>query len=131
MSMWPIVMLIVLSGCAPRAMYMALVEEEHSAKSSADEVTVFLNDERPEREYVVIGLIYVEVKPDRFGHLTPTSSVVRQFRTEARKHGADAVIDIRIDTEGQLSGVFDWESTLRPAQAKAIVYVDDDAGRTE
>ncbi len=98
-------------GCAPQVHFMKVGREAYP----------------PEQEYLVIGVLYVEIKskiPIR--RIATDPKVIEPLRREARKYGADAILDVRIGTDLDLTGIDDGPMGIfasRRAQAKAIVFV--------
>ncbi|MCK6618939.1 MAG: hypothetical protein L6Q94_00380 [Calditrichia bacterium] len=89
---------------------------------------MYLNGERPEREYKVIGMVFIEIdRPILFSSETPDSKVIEKLQEEARKHGAHAIIDLEIASDIRVLPDPDELTDIRKmkrAQAKAIVFVE-------
>ena len=61
---------------------------------------MFFEGDRPTREYIVLGMVYAEKEANtatRWDIVKP-DEVIRLLKTEAAKHGADAIIDTKISS---------------------------------
>lgn len=114
-------------GCAPQVHFMKVGREAYPPKPETYSVLVYSEDAPPEQEYLVIGVLYVEIKskiPIR--RIATDPKVIEPLRREARKYGADAILGVRIGTDLDLTGIDDGPMGIfasRRAQAKAIVFV--------
>lgn len=123
-------------GCGPQVHFIKVGSEHYPAKPEDYEVLVFISDERPEQDYKVIGMVFVEAEPDDlFSRQASDPKIVGHLKTEAKKHGADAIIDVHIvlgnkpDPEATLP--FLENSAVKRAEAKAIVFVDNKDNTTK
>ncbi|MFQ5641949.1 MAG: hypothetical protein ACE5IR_28575 [bacterium] len=124
---------LLVLGCAPQGLlihFMKVGDKQYPPKPKDYEVLVFINDERPQREYEVIGIVLVEADYERwFLQKTSDQEVLNRLKKEARKHGADALIDVKIalrdkpDPDASLS--FLDGKLMKQAEAMAIVFIDN------
>ncbi len=126
-------LIIMSSGCYSRkAHFIQHGYESYPPKPDDYEVLVFDKGEEPDREYTVIGLVVVDSKSGLiFSGMTTYEKIIELLKKEARKHGADAIMDIQIQKDTDLvqknidldpdADIIDIESTKR-IEAKAIVF---------
>ncbi len=123
----------VAVGCGPQVqlLFVDVGNEEYMSKPSGYDIQVFSSDLPPQREYKVIGMIFLE---DESGalipHLVSDPQIVNLFKKEARKQGADAIIVERIASDTDVvpdpSAPLDFGlKAIKRAEAKAIVFTDD------
>jgi hypothetical protein len=81
-------------------------------------VSVYFEGARPEKQFEVVGMVYAEKEANsavRWDIVKP-EIVIELLKEEARKHGADAIIDVKISSaEGTRR---DWKR----GEAKAIIF---------
>lgn len=120
--------LLLLLSCGPKVHFIKVGNQEYPSREKGEPVLVYLNDERPEREYKVIGMVFIEIdRPILFSSETPDSKVIEKLQEEARKHGAHAIIDLEIASDIRVLPDPDEVTDIRKmkrAQAKAIVFVE-------
>lgn len=121
-------LLLLLLSCGPKVHFIKVGNQEYPSREKGELVLVYLNDERPEREYKVIGMVFIEIdRPILFSSETPDSKVIEKLQEEARKHGAHAIIDLEIASDIRVLPDPDELTDIRKmkrAQAKAIVFVE-------
>lgn len=111
-------------GCGPKVHFMRVGSGSYPPKP-ADEVVVFL-DQKPDRDYKVIGMVFIEVEAGllQTGKLSDPKTINR-LKKAAGKRGADAVFDFQFSTEPQIyheSNTGFNVQMLKRAEAKAIVF---------
>ncbi|NUQ40678.1 MAG: hypothetical protein HUU32_04725 [Calditrichaceae bacterium] len=121
-------LLLLLLSCGPKVHFIKVGNQEYPSREKGEAVLVYLNGERPEREYKVIGMVFIEIdRPILFSSETPDSKVIEKLQEEARKHGAHAIIDLEIASDIRVLPDPDELTDIRKmkrAQAKAIVFVE-------
>jgi hypothetical protein len=95
---------------------MQVGDETCPAHPEEHEIVVFFGMDRPERDYRVIGMLYIEENVNSWD-----DDWVRHLQQAARRHGADAILDVRTP---EAKGVF-LEASTSQMEAKAIVFVDE------
>ena len=123
-TVWTASLLVVALGCGPKVHFMKVGVEDYPPKP-ADEVVVFL-DEKPDRDYKVIGMVFVEVEAGllQTGKLS-NPKTINSLKKAAGKRGADAIFDFQFSTEPQIypeSNTSFNVQMLKRAEAKAIVF---------
>lgn len=119
-------LVLLNSGCYSRKThFIKHGYDSYTPKPDGYEVLVFDNGKEPDREYSVIGLVVVDSQSGLlFSGMTTHEKIIELLKKEARKHGADAIMEIRVhkdfelDSEADITGV---EITKR-SEAKAIVF---------
>ena len=118
-----LLLLLFLSGCAATTeSFVRIGDETYPPKPKDYEVLVFAEGELPQEEYKVIGMVYT-VAQREFGVMYH-KEIVDLLKEEARKHGADAIIGVRI---GESSRLYDFDYQVRvpdykSGEAKAVVF---------
>jgi hypothetical protein len=79
-------MLVVIAGCTPVHNFAPAGDVTFEPRPSDHPIEYFPN-EPPQREYIVIG--YVDCRGDSVKDVLPW------FEKMARKHGGDAIIDLK------------------------------------
>jgi hypothetical protein len=124
-----ILILFLLFSCAPKVHFIKVGQTNYPPKPDEYEVLVFNEDSKPEGEYRVIGMVFIEVA---YGVLDPfkisDSKIVKQLKKKAKKYGADAIIDLRLTSD--LTVIPDPDTIIDPkkikyARSKAIVFTDN------
>jgi hypothetical protein len=122
--------LFFLWGCGPKVHFIQVGEDDYPGKPKDYEVLIYWGDNKPEKEYRVIGMVFIETdSPILFSPQISDSKVVNALKKEAKKHGADAIMDFTI-TSGYENlpdpdFVIDIRKTKR-AEAKAVVFVEQE-----
>jgi len=128
-------LLLLLISCGPKVHFIKVGNQEYPPREKGELVQVYLDDERPEREYKVIGMVFVETdRPILFSSETPDWKMIEKLQAEARKHGAHAIIDLEIASDIQVLPDPDEVTDVRKmkrAQAKAIVFVEQESSAME
>ncbi len=102
------------------ATYAPESEETFAPKPEDYDVVVFVRGDEPDTTYRVIGSVYFDTR-DYWGFTNPATSadvsadVLDVLKEEARKRGADALIDFTVT----------WSGAYALGRAKAVVF---DAG---
>ena len=122
---WAVLLLLVTLGCGPKVHFMKVGSESYPPKP-ADEVLVFRDGERPDKEYKVIGMVFVEVEAGLLqSRQLSDPKTINSLKKAAGKRGADAIFDLQFSTEPQVqpesSTAFNVQ-LLKCAEAKAIVF---------
>ncbi len=126
-----VLLLFLVFGCGPQAHFLKVSHKNYPPKPDKYDILVFLDDMQPEKEYEVIGTVIFEDESGvLFSHKISDSKLINRLKNEARKRGADALIDIEIDsdheivpTEGNLLGV--GVRLAKRVIAKAIVFKEN------
>ena len=125
--LFPLLLFIV--ECGPTAHFIKVGKDDYPVKPEDYEVLVFWGNTKPEREYRVIGLVFVETESQNlFPSEVTDPEVVNSLKKEAKKHGAEAIMDLKI-TSGYENlpdpdKFFDRRKTKR-AEAKAVVFIEE------
>lgn len=122
-------LLFIWTGCAPEVQFLQVGANSYPPKPDVYEVLVFIEGDKPQRDYEVIGMVFVEGDVDQ-AYIKNGKSVnfegqgiVDLLKKEAKKHGADAIIDVRINLNRQFEIKPTFElNTKRKSNAKAIVF---------
>ncbi len=120
-------LLLLVFGCGPQVhiQFMQVGNKYYPPKPGDYEVVVFISDEPPEKEYEVIGMVFVETESE-----ISDPEIVNHFKNEAKKYGADAIIDVHIVLESQpdADATISFLDThlVKRAEAKAIVFIDNE-----
>lgn len=109
--------LMTILGCAPQVDFVRTTSERYPPKPDDYEMLVYIKGDRPEEDYKVIGVLQVQGKHGLSG--PRSDKLVTVLKKEARKNGADAIIDLEIDTMSHFS--YEGER-LVICEAKAIVF---------
>jgi hypothetical protein len=109
---------------------MQVGNKHYPPKPGDYEVVVFISDEPPEKEYEVIGMVFVEAEPE-----ISDPKIVSHLKKEAKIHGADAIIDFHIALGSQpdpaaLIPVLDT-NLMKRAEAKAIIFIENEGTATK
>jgi hypothetical protein len=120
--MWKTMLIPILvfaSGCgATMVSFVPSGSDVYPPKPAGHDVQVFFEGDRPAREFQVLGMVYAEKEANtttRWDIIKP-DEVIRLLKLEAAKHGADAIIDVRISSAEHRAR--DWKR----GEAKAIVF---------
>jgi hypothetical protein len=123
--------LIVASGCRTVVVDATRDELTPRPKKDREETVAVYRDELPERPHKAIGSVRAKVKLSPYRDTTwPDDRVLDAMKTKARRLGADALVNLRIE---QLQG---GSTTLSPNGtiltgntqtwiATAVVWLDD------
>ena len=108
-----------ICGCgATTTNFVRSGSETLTPKPEGYDVAVYFEGVRPEKPFEVIGMVYAEKEANsavRWDVVKP-EIVIELLKEEARKHGADAILDVRISSaEGTRR---DWKR----GEAKAIIF---------
>jgi len=118
-----ILAVIIIAGCArTNTRFIAVGEVKYAAKPSDSTIDVYLGDDAPDREYRVIGLVYTLVEPNT--QVVLDKKIITLLQNEARKRGADAIVEVRI---GRSGGEYNPDYRYHVPEeasgfAKAIIY---------
>ncbi|HEX9653726.1 MAG TPA: hypothetical protein VGA99_08440 [bacterium] len=119
-------LLFMALGCGPKVQFLKVGTESYPRKPADYEVIVFPPGERPNKEYKVIGMVFVEVEAGllQWRELSDPKTI-NHLKKAAGKRGADAIFDLQFSTEPQVqpesSTAFNVQ-LLKCAEAKAIVF---------
>ena len=120
-----VLLLFVALGCGPKVHFMKVGSESYARKPE-DEVIVFRDGERPDKEYKVIGMVFVEVEAGLLqSRQLSDPKTINSLKKAAGKRGADAIFDLQFSTEPQIypeSNTAFNVQLLKRAEAKAIVF---------
>jgi len=89
-----ILILLLLCACAS-GHYLPKTSAIYEPKPPDYEVKVYFEGEQPELPYKVIGLACAE-QPTRGLLSSFQHSAIERLKAEARKHGADAIMDLKV-----------------------------------
>lgn len=122
-------LLLFIFGCGSTAHFIKVGQDDYPGKPEDYEILVFWGNTKPEREYRVIGLVFVETESQNlFPAKVLDSEVVNSLKKEAMKHGADAIIELKI-TSGYENlpdpDTFYDRRKIKRAEAKAVVFVEE------
>ena len=97
-------------------------DSKYEKKTKDTNIELFFGEDKPSRQYKVIGEIV--------GNVKKASEVRQELQREARKVGGDAVVGIQIQQNNPAGG--DMVTTLIAKQwvnvnAKVIVYTDSES----
>jgi len=110
---------LLLIGCGASVKdFVNSGPEKYPPKPAGYDVLVFFEGDRPTREFKVIGMVHAEKEANtkiRWDIVRP-DDVIKLLKEEARKHGADAIIDVKISSAEHRRR--DWKR----GEAKAIVF---------
>ena len=118
-----LLLVLFLGGCAASTeCFVKVGDETYPPKPEDYEVLVFAEQELPQEEYIVIGMVYA-VTPPQLGAMHD-EEILDLLKEEARKHGADAIVGVTI---GESRGSYDVDYQTRApdhklGEAKAIVF---------
>ena len=124
-----LLLLLLILGCGPKVHFIKVGNEYYPPKQNDYEVLVFLNDVRPEKEYKVVGMVFIETESALlFPPQISDSKVINKLKKEAKKRGADAIIDLKITSDTQVlpdNFMTAEVKRMKRAQAKAIVFINN------
>ena len=90
---------LLLYGCGPKVHFIPVSDNIYPGKSDNFDVLIFWGEDKPDMEYKVIGMVFIETQcPILFPPEVPDSKLINSIKKEARKRGADAVLDFKIDS---------------------------------
>ena len=124
-------LLLFLWGCGPTVHFIQVGKNDYPGKPKDYEILVFFEGDKPEKDYRVIGMVFIDTdSPLLFSPQIPDSKVVNALKKEAKKHGADAIIDLKVTSDYEKLPdpdllVIDIRKTKR-AEAKAIIFVEEE-----
>ena len=90
----------------------------YGARAPSDRVLVFFEGALPDQTYDVIGMVYAEKEANtaiRWDIVSP-EAVIELLKAKAQAAGADAIIDVRVNT------LSDRRRDYKKGEAKAIVF---------
>jgi hypothetical protein len=121
-------LLLLLLACGSKIHFIKVGNQEYPPREKGEPVLVYLSNERPEKEYKIIGMVFVETdRPILFSSETPDPEIIDLLQKGAGKHGAHAIIDLEIASDIQVLPDPDQVADIRKmkrAQAKAIVFIE-------
>jgi hypothetical protein len=113
-----ILILLSFFSCAPKVHFIKVGWTIYPPKPNEYEILVFREGSKPEKEYRVVGMVFT----------ASDSKILNQLKKEAKKHGADAIIDLKIISNYENlpdpDTIIDRRKTKR-AEAKAVVFVEE------
>lgn len=118
---------LLFLGCYSRSVhFIKHGRESYPPKPDDYQVLVIDNVDELDKEYTIIGLVVVESKADLvFSGMISDDKILDLLKKEARKSGADAIIDIQIyegtDADPESDSILDIDVKKR-SEAKAIVF---------
>lgn len=121
-----ILVLFFLISCAPKVNFIKVGRTNYPPKPKEYEVLVFWEDSKPEKEYKIAGMVFIEVAYDVLDPFQISDSkILNLLKKEAKKHGADALIDFQLTSD--LMVLLDPDAIIDPkktkyARAKAIIF---------
>ncbi|GAB4376086.1 MAG: hypothetical protein Kow0042_22060 [Calditrichia bacterium] len=127
MNRLKILLLFFFIACAPKVHFIKVGRTNYPPKPEKYEMLVFGENAKPEKEYKVVGMVFIEVATDLLDPFRISDSkIVRQLKKMAKKQGADAIIDLRLTSD--LTMIPDLDTIIDPkkikyARAKAIVFI--------
>ena len=118
---------ILILSCAPKVHFIPVSDNIYPGKQDDFDVLIFWGNDKPDMEYRVIGMIFIETNsPILFPPEVPDSKLITSIKKEARKRGADAVLDFKIDSGfvniPDPDTFIDRRKTKR-VEAKLVVFV--------
>jgi hypothetical protein len=124
-----ILILLSFFSCAPKVHFIKVGWTIYPPKPNEYEILVFREGSKPEKEYRVVGMVFTEVASDILDPFQASDSkILNQLKKEAKKHGADAIIDLKIISNYENlpdpDTIIDRRKTKR-AEAKAVVFVEE------
>jgi uncharacterized protein YbjQ (UPF0145 family) len=116
-------------ACGPKVHFLKVGRADYPPKAKDFEVIVYFDDREIDREYKVVGMLFVEITADLLStYQFSDPEVIEQLKKEARKRGADAITELRLTTEPQIMSdpetIIDVKK-VKYAQAKAITFIEE------
>ena len=116
-------LIFLVYGCgASTTKFVRIGDKTYPPKPESSEIMVFNENESPRNEYSVIGMVYTIAEP-QISNLSDRE-ILELLKKEARKQGADAMIDVKIR---ESRSRYDIEHHARvprckSGEAKAVVF---------
>ena len=127
-----LLILFMFISCGPQVQlhFIDVGDEQYLPKPEGYDVQVFYTDSLPEREYRVIGMVYLEDESYAIiPYLVTDPKIIKLFKIEARKKGADAIIIAKIASDTEVlpapHATLDFGlKKVKRGEAKAIVFTN-------
>jgi len=114
-----VLLLFLLCGCGATVKdFVKSGPEIYPPKPESYNILVFFEGDRPTKEFKVIGMVYAEKEANtavRWDVVKP-EEIIQLLKEEARKQGADAIIDVKITAAEHRRR--DWKR----GEAKAVIF---------
>lgn len=114
-----VLFVFLLCGCGATVKdFVRSGPDTYPPKPDGYNVLVFFEGNRSTKEFEVIGMVYAEKEATtavRWDVVKP-EEVIQLLKEEARKHGAEAIIDVKITSSEHRRR--DWKR----GEAKAIIF---------
>ena len=123
-------LLLFIAGCGPKIHFIKVGRDIYPSKPGDVDIIVYLKDKLPEKEYRIIGMVHLESESSSSSQKITKSEIVRLFKKEARRRGADAIIDFKIASGYTgLSNpyIYTDRRKIRRAEAKLIIFIKNDS----
>lgn len=123
--------LFLILSCGPKVHFIKVGNTDYPSRRKDRNIPVFLAGRTIEKEYRVIGMMFIETETDFFS-LTESEisdlEIIKKLKKEAGKYGADALIDLKITSDTELipDGFLSVDvKQMKRVQAKAVIFVND------
>ena len=124
---------LMVIGCGPQVHlhFINVGNEKYPPQPKDYDVQVFFDDVLPEREYKVIGMVFLEDETGLlFSYPLTDPKIINRFKKEAKQQGADAIIVVKIASDLELvpTTIVPLDinvKQMKRAEAKAIVFTND------
>ncbi len=116
-----VICLCLFCGCgATLTDFIRSGPEAYPPKPEDYDVLVYFEGDSPTEEFEMIGMVYAEKEADSESHwdLVKPEEIVQLLKEVARKHGADAILDVKITSAEHKTR--DWKR----GEAKAIIFIE-------
>jgi len=120
-------LLLLFLACGPKAHFIEVGDQQYPRRQKGEPVQVYFGDDQPEKEYKIIGIVFIETDRPILSSETMDSEIIEKFQEEARKHGAHAIIDVGIASDTHTLPL----RKTKHARAKAIVFTERDSTTIE
>lgn len=126
-KIWIGLLVALVIGCATKSSrFIKSGYDTYAPKPEDYEVKVIEKGEQPDHEYAIIGLVVAEGKSDLlFSSKLTRQDILELLKKEAKKHGADAIMDIKMTSAASVhTEPESWPDVqvVKRSEAKAIVF---------